>query len=67
MISNDHKIVTLQGHPEFTGPIMNEFIKFRSANGTFSKELSEASTKVVHNPLDRVSAAARIVEFIHRS
>ncbi|KAG0057607.1 60S ribosomal protein L16B [Gryganskiella cystojenkinii] len=65
MISNDHQIVTLQGHPEFTGPIMKEFIKFRTANGTFSKELSEASNKVVGNPLDRVDAAARIVEFIH--
>ncbi|GJJ76990.1 glucosinolate gamma-glutamyl hydrolase [Entomortierella parvispora] len=67
MISNDHKIVTLQGHPEFTGPIMNEFIKFRTANGTFSKELSEASTKVVNNPLDRVNAAARILEFVRKS
>ncbi|CAO3567794.1 unnamed protein product [Mortierella alpina] len=63
MISDDGKIVTLQGHPEFTGPIMKEFIQFRTANGTFSKELSDASTKVVDNPLDNVNAAARICLF----
>ena len=63
MISDDGKIVTLQGHPEFTGPIMKAFIQFRTANGTFSKELSDASMKVVDNPLDNVNAAARIVLF----
>ncbi|KAG0248824.1 hypothetical protein BG011_009870 [Mortierella polycephala] len=65
MISDDNKIVTLQGHPEFTGPIMTEFIKFRTANGTFSKELSDASTLVVDRPLDNIKAAARIVQFCH--
>ncbi|KAF9957489.1 hypothetical protein BGZ72_001771 [Mortierella alpina] len=63
MISDDGKILTLQGHPEFTGPIMKAFIQFRTANGTFSKELSDASMKVVDNPLDNVNAAARIVLF----
>ncbi|KAF9102072.1 hypothetical protein BGX27_011189 [Mortierella sp. AM989] len=52
MISNDNMIVTLQGHPEFTGAIAREIIKFRTANGIFSKELSETSMKLVDNPLD---------------
>lgn len=64
MISEDGRILTLQGHPEFTGPIMREFIKHRTATGTFNKELSEASMKVVDNPLDRVRVAARIVDFV---
>ncbi|KAF9101494.1 hypothetical protein BGX29_005539 [Mortierella sp. GBA35] len=64
MISEDGRIVTLQGHPEFTGPIMRAFINVRTANGTFNKELSEASMKVVDNPLDRASIAARIVDFV---
>ncbi|KAF9916979.1 hypothetical protein BX616_002270 [Lobosporangium transversale] len=64
MVSNDHRIVSIQGHPEFTGPIMKEFIKFRTANGTFSKELSEASMKVIDNPLDSVKVAAQILQFI---
>ncbi|KAG0203425.1 hypothetical protein BGX28_004283 [Mortierella sp. GBA30] len=64
MISDDRMIVTLQGHPEFTGPIMTEFIKFRTANGTFNKELSEASMKVVGGPLDNVKAATRILRFV---
>ncbi|KAF9929468.1 hypothetical protein FBU30_001541 [Linnemannia zychae] len=67
MISDDGRIISLQGHPEFTGPIMKEFIKFRTANGTFNKELSEASMKVNDNPLDSNSTAARIVEFIRRA
>ncbi|KAG0371153.1 hypothetical protein BGX24_001824 [Mortierella sp. AD032] len=66
MISEDGRIVTLQGHPEFTGPIMREFIKVRTANGTFNKELSEASMKVVDNPLDRATVAARIVDFVRK-
>ncbi|KAF9351485.1 hypothetical protein BGX26_010517 [Mortierella sp. AD094] len=63
MISNDNRIVTLQGHPEFTGAIMREFIKFRTANGTFNKELSESSMKLVDNPLDSDKVAARLLQF----
>ncbi|KAG0235240.1 class I glutamine amidotransferase-like protein [Mortierella sp. GBAus27b] len=63
MISNDNKVVSVQGHPEFTGEIMKKYIEFRTANGTFSKELSEASSKVVDEPLDRAKVAARILQF----
>ncbi|KAG0306696.1 hypothetical protein BGZ98_001897 [Dissophora globulifera] len=63
MISNDNTIVSIQGHPEFTGTIMKEFIKARTANGTFSKELSEASMAIVDNPVDNVKVAARLLEF----
>ncbi|KAF9583004.1 hypothetical protein BGW38_010441 [Lunasporangiospora selenospora] len=63
MISNDRRIVTLQGHPEFNGPIMKEFIKARSASGVFSKELAEASMSVVDYELDNVKMAARILQF----
>jgi hypothetical protein len=67
MISEDGRIVTLQGHPEFTGPIMREFIRVRTANGTFNKELSEASLKVVDNTVDRATVAARIVDFVRKA
>ncbi|KAF9978008.1 hypothetical protein BGZ73_004133 [Actinomortierella ambigua] len=63
MISNDKKIVTLQGHPELTAPIMAEFIKARTASGVFSHELSEASMRVNDNPVDSERTAARILEF----
>ncbi|KAF9155686.1 hypothetical protein BGX21_005065 [Mortierella sp. AD011] len=63
MISNDNKIVTLQGHPEFTGPIMREFIVARSAGGVLDKELSESSMKVVDSPLDSDKIAARLLQF----
>ncbi|KAG0238760.1 hypothetical protein BGW42_002626 [Actinomortierella wolfii] len=63
MISKDRKIVTLQGHPEFTAPVMLEFIKARTASGIFSQELSEASIKVNDNPLDNDKMGARILEF----
>ncbi|KAF8971972.1 hypothetical protein BGZ46_010193 [Entomortierella lignicola] len=67
MISNDNRIVTLQGHPEFTSAIMREFIKFRTANGTFTKELSESSMAVVDNPIDSEKVAARLLEFTIKS
>jgi hypothetical protein len=63
MISNDHQIVSVQGHPEFTGEIMKKYIEVRTANGTFSKELSEASSKLVDEPLDRAKIAGRILQF----
>ncbi|KAK3814296.1 MAG: class I glutamine amidotransferase-like protein [Benniella sp.] len=63
MISNDHQIVSVQGHPEFTGEIMKKYIEIRTANGTFSKELSEASSKLVDEPLDRAKIAGRILQF----
>ncbi|KAI1317397.1 hypothetical protein EDD11_008461 [Mortierella claussenii] len=66
MISNDYSIVSIQGHPEFSGPIMKEFVVFRTANGTFNKELSEATMKVVDNPLDSVKVAARVLQFMQK-
>ncbi|KAG0268870.1 hypothetical protein DFQ27_005465 [Actinomortierella ambigua] len=63
MISNNKKIVTLQGHPELTAGIMLEYIKARTASGIFSKELSEASIKVNEKPVDSERTAARILEF----
>ncbi|KAG0081413.1 hypothetical protein BGZ92_000246, partial [Podila epicladia] len=54
MISKDGKIVSLQGHPEFTSPIMKEFITVRTTLGVFNQELSSAAMKVVDGPLDRV-------------
>ncbi|KAF9436055.1 hypothetical protein BGZ76_004934 [Entomortierella beljakovae] len=64
MISDDKQIVTLQGHPEFTGTIMREIIKFRTANGIFSQELSEAALKTIDSPLDSDKAAARLIKFV---
>ncbi|KAF9426867.1 hypothetical protein BGZ94_005887 [Podila epigama] len=63
MISKDGRIVSLQGHPEFTSPIMKDFISIRTALGVFSKELSSAAMKVVDNPLDRTKIAARLLQF----
>ncbi|KAF9331058.1 hypothetical protein BG006_006065 [Podila minutissima] len=64
MISKDGKIVSLQGHPEFTSPIMKEFITVRTELGVFNQELSSAAMKVVENPLDRVKVAARLLEYL---
>ncbi|KAF9996834.1 hypothetical protein BGZ65_007584 [Modicella reniformis] len=64
MISNDRRIVSVQGHPEFTGDIVKKIIEVRTVDGIFSKELSEASMKLVDEPLDRVKIASRIVQFI---
>ncbi|KAF8938364.1 hypothetical protein BGZ58_001040 [Dissophora ornata] len=64
MISDDGRIISTQGHPELTGPIMKEFIKFRVANGTFNKDFAETTLKVVDNPLDSVKVAARLIQFI---
>lgn len=64
MISKDGKIVSLQGHPEFTSPIMKEFITVRTALGVFNQELSSAALKVVDNTLDRVKVAARLLEYL---
>ncbi|KAF9005391.1 hypothetical protein BGZ52_008841, partial [Haplosporangium bisporale] len=64
MISKDGKIVSLQGHPEFTCPIMKEFITVRTALGVFNQELSSEASKVVENPVDRVKVAARLLEYL---
>ncbi|KAG0331820.1 hypothetical protein BG004_001493 [Podila humilis] len=67
MISNDGRIVSVQGHPEFTTPVMKEFIVVRTANGTFPNELSTAALKVINNELDRVKIAAKVLKYFREA
>ncbi|KAK5078164.1 hypothetical protein LTR51_000350 [Lithohypha guttulata] len=57
-------VVTVQGHPEFTGPIMKEIVETRHKTGIFDDEAYKTHAKNVDLPHDGVAVGAAFIRFL---
>jgi GMP synthase-like glutamine amidotransferase len=58
------RVLTVQGHPEFTEDIMRELLVMAYASGLFDKELFEDSIKRVGKYQDGVVVAQAFLRFL---
>jgi GMP synthase-like glutamine amidotransferase len=58
------KLMSVQGHPEFTSDIVTEIVETRTATGIFTPELSEDAMRRVKNPHDGIEIGVAYLEFI---
>jgi GMP synthase-like glutamine amidotransferase len=58
------KFITVQGHPEFTGPMETEIINFRHSQGIFDDALFEDGMKRVNNLQDGVTVSSAFLRFL---
>lgn len=63
MYSPGH-VITVQGHPEFTGPIMKEIIETRHKTGIFDDEAYKNHAKKIDLPHDGVAVGSAFVRFL---
>lgn len=57
-------VITVQGHPEFTGPIMKEIVETRHKTGIFDDEAYKTHAKKVDLPHDGVAVGAAFIRFL---
>jgi GMP synthase-like glutamine amidotransferase len=58
------RVMTVQGHPEFTEEIMRELLVTAHASGAFDKDLFEDSMKRVDKYQDGVVVAQAFLRFL---
>lgn len=58
------RIVTVQGHPEFTSDIMREIIETRHATGIFDEEAYKEHAKKIELPHDGVVVSQCFIRFL---
>jgi len=58
------RVMTVQGHPEFTEEIMKELLVMAHASGLFNKELFEDSMRRVDKYQDGVVVAQVFLRFL---
>ncbi len=58
------KVITVQGHPEFTEEIVAELLKYRRGLGIFSGEIYEEAMTRVGKPQDGVVVAQAFLKFL---
>lgn len=58
------KLITVQGHPEFTERIVEELIRARYKQGIFDQKMYEDSLARVGKPHDGVAVAQAFLEFL---
>lgn len=63
MYSPGH-FVTVQGHPEFTGDIVDEIVRMRTDAGVFSKEQSADALSRAGRPHDGVAIGTVFLKFL---
>jgi GMP synthase-like glutamine amidotransferase len=58
------RVMTVQGHPEFTEEIMRELLVTAHASGLFDRQLFEDSIRRVNNYQDGVVVAQAFLKFL---
>lgn len=58
-----HRIITVQGHPEFTGDIVSELLERRHDQGIFNDEMYEDGMSRVRKAHDGVQIGAAFIRF----
>ncbi|KAI0128189.1 class I glutamine amidotransferase-like protein [Hypoxylon sp. NC0597] len=59
------RLLTVQGHPEFTGDMVREILEMRRYGGIISKDLFEDGMRRVNNKHDGVAVARAFLRFLH--
>ena len=59
-----NRLITVQGHPEFTGVIVDELLDVRHERGLFDDELYKSGKSRVHKHQDGVAIAAAFLRFM---
>ena len=57
------RVITVQGHPEFTGDIVSELLERRHDQGIFNDEMYNDGMSRVRNSHDGVQIAAAFLRF----
>jgi len=58
------KLITMQGHPEFTEPIVSYLVKMRAEQGIFNEEQAKDALERVGKPHDGVVIAKAFLRFL---
>jgi GMP synthase (glutamine-hydrolysing) len=58
------KVITVQGHPEFTGPIVKEILDSRKEMGILTGEIYQSGVDRVENEHDGVAIAQAFLRFL---
>ncbi|RMZ72553.1 class I glutamine amidotransferase [Pyrenophora seminiperda CCB06] len=58
------KLISVQGHPEFTEPIVSYLVKMRAGQGIFSEEQAKDALERVGNPHDGLVIAKAFLRFL---
>lgn len=58
------RVITVQGHPEFTADIMREIIETRHATGIFDEEAYKEHVKKIELPHDGVVVSQSFIRFL---
>lgn len=58
------RLITLQGHPEFTEDIVSEVVALRGAQGVFSKAQTEDALNRARNPHDGVAVGVAFLRLL---
>lgn len=59
-----NRLITIQGHPEFTGDIVSELLETRHARGILDDNLYNDGMNRVRNNHDGVAVGAAFVRFL---
>jgi GMP synthase-like glutamine amidotransferase len=58
------RVITVQGHPEFTGKIVTEIVTARHSQGIFDDEMYQDAIARVHNDHDGVAISRAFLQFL---
>lgn len=58
------RLLSVQGHPEFTGEITREIIEVRHSTGVFDEEAYRTHIKKVDLPHDGIATGKAIIRFL---
>lgn len=58
------RVITVQGHPEFTARIMREIVETRHKTGIFDDEAYKAHGTKIELPHDGVAVASGFIRFL---
>ena len=61
----DH-IYTIQPHPEFSSPLIGEYLKLRRGEPGYPREVMDAAAARLHGPIDSAKIGAEIARFFLR-
>lgn len=58
------RVITVQGHPEFTGDMVREILEMRRYGGILTEEVFEDGMRRVNNKHDGVAVARAFLRFL---
>jgi GMP synthase-like glutamine amidotransferase len=59
-----HRLITVQGHPEFTGEIVSEILAMRTQSGIFTEDESKEAMERVRNQHDGIAVGTAFLKFL---